>query len=108
MQAVIDQLSAIWTWFAEQAQIFIALFSPFTVVFRAAEYLSGSLPLPDTAPQLIFNQFQQIVVQNSHWITILDYFINLPFFMVILSLMLAFQILMFGVRIWWFIKSFVN
>lgn len=108
MSAIAKLIQDMWQWMSEQVQTFIELFTPLTIIYRMAEYLSGSLPLPDTRPALIFNQFQQLVVQNSHWITILDYFINLPFFMVLLSLMMAFQILMFSVRIWRFIKTFVN
>lgn len=80
---------------------------PVNGVVLAAAWVASNLPDPWIDP-VVASQVGTAVNAVAGYVSLLDYFINLPFLMVVLGVMLAVESGLLFVRAWRLIRSFLT
>lgn len=81
--------------------------NPFTWINSIAEYVASFLPLPNPDLQVILDTAETAVSLVGFYISLFDFFVNMPVVLVVLGAMLATEIVINVTRAWKFVRAFV-
>lgn len=81
--------------------------NPFTWINSIAEYVASFLPLPNPDLQVILDTAVAAVSLVSYYISLFDYFVNMPVVLVVIGAMLVTETVINVTRAWKFLRAFV-
>lgn len=103
-----DWLPGFITWLGEQFSSILAALNPINLIISIASSVAAILPAPSPELQLIVDTGVSAVDAVVEWISLLDYFVNLPVLLTVLGIMLAVWVGFGVVRGWRLLRSFIT
>jgi hypothetical protein len=102
-----DWLQGFENWLQQQVDYIVQSINPLTWVLGVLNYVSSLLPDPNPQLRVIVDMAVSAVDGLVGWISLFDFFVNLPVLLVILGIMLAVEVVLLAVRAWRLVRSFV-
>lgn len=103
-----DWVNDLLAFLSDRFSAVLASLNPINLIISIASAVAALLPAPNPDLQVVVDGAVAAIDGVVDWISLFDYFINLPVFLVVLGICLAIETALTVPRVWRFIRSFVT